>query len=101
MPVVHFSTPFWKSLRFWSCHVGEPDILLFLPRNMLRHSCSRDLGTRQRWTYFHGYLGTGNRNTNRDQTLDLGRTGVKVISLKAQGAGEFFTASQTPVRPCA
>lgn len=50
--------------------------------------------------------GSGNwelkyRNTDGDQTLGLGRTGVKVISLKAQGAGEFFTASQTPVRPCA
>lgn len=81
--------------------MGETDIRVFLPRNMLCNSCSRDLGTRPRWVYFHGDLETGNRNTDGDQTLDLGRTGVKVISLKAQAAGEFFTASQTPVRPCA
>lgn len=101
MPVVHFSTAFWKSLRFWSCHVGETDILLFLPRNMLCNSCSRNLGTRHGGCISMGIWELKYRNTDGDQTLGLGRTGVKVISLKAQGAGEFFTASQTPVRACA
>ena len=71
------------------------------PQTFLSNSWIRNLGTRQRLTYFQEYLGTGNLNQNGDQILDLGQTCVEVIFLKARGAGEFLTASQTPVRPCA